>query len=450
MPLPFLSRRRVLAVLAGGPLLLAGGTAQGDGPVDGPGTDEAVAGLHAALAARVDAVPGQGPVFLASYEPDPATGPLEPALRGAAFTYDNALAAMALLARGDRARARRLGAALAAAAAGDRHYADGRVRNAYRAGPAGTPPLPPGWWDTGSGTWAEDATMVGTATGNVCWAALALLALHDDTGNAGDAGNAGSGAGAGTPGGTDWLGAARRLLGWVAATVRNPAAAGGFTGGFHGHEPAPVRLGWVSTEHNIDAFAAFSWLARATGENRWEVEAAVAGRFVAAMWDARAARFLTGTLPDGVTPSRAGSYLDAQLWPLLAFPDGPERWGRVLEMVAATHTAEGGLDFNGDRDGLWVEGTAQGALAWRRAGSGRAGQNHRAEARRLLAVALAERAPGGLLHATRAPSISTGLALGPDSTEPDFRYYRRPHLGATAWAVLAAEGWNPFTGRRLD
>ncbi|ACI99132.1 hypothetical protein [Rhodospirillum centenum] len=318
----------------------------------------------------------------------------------------------------------------------------GRVRNAYRAGPAATPPLPPGWWDAGSGIWAEDATMVGTATGNVCWAALALLALHDDARHAGDAG---SGAGAGAPVGEDWLGAARRLLGWVAATVRNPAAAGGFAGGFHGHEPAPVRLGWVSTEHNIDAFAAFSWLARATGESRWEAEAAEAGRLVAAMWDAQAARFLTGTLPDGVTPSRAGSYLDAQLWPLLAFPDGPARWGRVLETVAATHAAEGGLDFNGDRDGLWVEGTAQGALAWRRAAL-----DGRVEARRLLAVALAERAPGGLLQATRAPSISTGLALGPDSTEPDFRYYRRPHLGATAWAVLAAEGWNPFTGRRLD
>ena len=56
--------------------------------------------------------------------------------------------------------------------------------------------------------------------------------------------------------------------------------------------------------------------------------------------------------------------------------------------------------------------------------------------------------PGGYLWATRQPRITTGLALGPDSATDDFHYYR-PHLGATAWAALAALGWNPFTGRRL-
>ena len=44
--------------------------------------------------------------------------------------------------------------------------------------------------------------------------------------------------------------------------------------------------------------------------------------------------------------------------------------------------------------------------------------------------------------------MTTGLQIGPTSTEADFLYYRRPHLGATTWAVLAAQGWNPFTGRR--
>ena len=37
----------------------------------------------------------------------------------------------------------------------------------------------------------------------------------------------------------------------------------------------------------------------------------------------------------------------------------------------------------------------------------------------------------------------------PTGTVPDFFYYRRPHLGATAWAVLAETGWNPFTGERI-
>jgi hypothetical protein len=36
--------------------------------------------------------------------------------------------------------------------------------------------------------------------------------------------------------------------------------------------------------------------------------------------------------------------------------------------------------------------------------------------------------------------------IGPNSTGPDFFYYHLPHLGATAWAVIAALGWNPFVG----
>jgi hypothetical protein len=39
--------------------------------------------------------------------------------------------------------------------------------------------------------------------------------------------------------------------------------------------------------------------------------------------------------------------------------------------------------------------------------------------------------------------------LSPISTTDDFYYYRQPHLGATAWAALAATAWNPFTGERV-
>lgn len=33
-----------------------------------------------------------------------------------------------------------------------------------------------------------------------------------------------------------------------------------------------------------------------------------------------------------------------------------------------------------------------------------------------------------------------------DSVTNDFFYYHLPHLGATAWAAIAATGVNPFTG----
>jgi hypothetical protein len=100
----------------------------------------------------------------------------------------------------------------------------------------------------------------------------------------------------------------------------------------------------------------------------------------------------------------------------------------------------GGFDFNDDRDGVWVEGTAQAALVYR-------ALERAAEADRLLAETRRHASPGGYLWATREARVTTGLAIAPDSTTDDFLYYRRPHLAATAWAVLAHRGWNPFTGR---
>jgi len=53
------------------------------------------------------------------------------------------------------------------------------------------------------------------------------------------------------------------------------------------------------------------------------------------------------------------------------------------------------------------------------------------------------------LWATPEARLGTGLAIGPDSVTADFFYFHVPHLGATAWAVIAALGWNPLTGRQL-
>src|SRR5213595_3964028 len=60
------------------------------------------------LAERVSREAGDGPVFLASYEPAPGGEPLAPALRNAAFVYDNALAGIALVACKRPAEARRI------------------------------------------------------------------------------------------------------------------------------------------------------------------------------------------------------------------------------------------------------------------------------------------------------------------------------------------------------
>ncbi len=398
-------------------------TASGTGPA---ATAVAAKGC-ATLTSRLAAIPGGGPAFLPSYDSEHGVGkPLEPALATAAFTYDNALAAIALTACGKAEAARRIGDALLAAVDHDRMRSalgGGRLRNTYRAGRQDERPVPPnGWWDARQNRWLEDAYQVGTATGNVAWAALALLTLAERTGE------------------PRYADGAARLGSWVAETMADERTPAGFAGGLHGFERAAEPLGWKATEHNTDLAAVFRRLAPGARQD-WRAREATARGFLEAMWDEERGCFLTGTLPDGTTPNRATSGLDAQLWPLL-LPEAPAHWRRALAYAERAHGVPGGFDFNDDRDGLWVEGTAQAALVYRALGRGE-------EAERLLAVVGGQFSPGGYLWATREPQVTTGLAIGPASRTDDFLYYRQPHLGATAWAVLAATGWNPFTGERV-
>lgn len=365
----------------------------------------------AAIAARVDALGGNGAILLRSYDGARGSGePDEPALRTAAFSYDNALAVIALLACDKRAQAVRVGEGLRIAAT-----TDARLRNVYRAGVVDAKALPNGWWDARESRWIEDAYQQGSATGNVAWAGLALLALFDASRD------------------VRWRDAATRLADW---TVANASGRGdGFSGGIDGFDAKPATLTWKSTEHNIDLAALFGRLARAGAKGEWSRLAQSALRFVASQWDTGSGHFLVGTLPDG-TPNRTTSGLDVQLWAQL-LPGAPREWRRALAFVEREHAVAGGFDFNTDRDGLWLEGTAQAALAYRVLGRGH-------DAEKLFASIAAQFSPGGLVYATREARITTGLAIGGNGTSADFYYFRRPHLGATAWAALAALDVNPF------
>lgn len=372
------------------------------------------------LAARVAAVPGKGPVMLGSYEPAPGGEPLPPPLQQSAFVYDNALAGVALIACGQPDAARRIADGVVAGATRDRHYHDGRVRNAYRAGAVPDGPVPmPGWWDALSKRWFEDAYQVGTATGNVAWAALLLLATYEATHE------------------RRYLDTAATLMAWIDKQTFGSESPAGYIGGYFGHEPTPRRQGWKSTEHNVDAYAAFRWLALRTGDARWNAAAQRARGFVDTMWQPGDGRFAIGTRDDGRTLNGEPSALDASLWPLIAVPESAASWRRALDWTRRHHAAGGGYGFNARPDGMWTEGTGQAALVLRASDRGE-------EARALWPLLLAQRAPSGMLFATPEPRIRTGLSIGPDSTTEDFYYYHLPHLGATAWAVLAASGWNPF------
>lgn len=388
-----------------------------------PAVDAAAARGCAAIRARVEAIPGEGPVLLRSYDPASGVSP-ELALDSAAFSYDNALAVMALVACATPAPAHRIGDALLAAALFEQGGKPQRLRNVYRAGAVERAPLPNGWWDAGEQRWVEDANQMGTATGNAAWVALALMSLHEIDDD------------------PRWRKGAERLADWVVTHASDARGAGGFNGGVHGFDAAPQSLTWKSTEHNVDLVALFGVFIDNGARTRWSRPLANARHFIDAQWDAAEGRFLTGTLPDGVTANRATSGLDAQLWPLL-LRDAPHDWRRALGYAERAHGVGGGFDFNADRDGLWVEGSAQAALAYQAVGRD-------ADAIRVLEVIARERSAGGYLFATQAMRITTGLAIGPESTSADFYYYRRPHLGATAWAVLAALGWNPFTLRTVE
>jgi len=375
-----------------------------------------------ALLSRVNAVSGSGPMFLQSY--DNANGRPsadKPTLTGA-YTYDNALAAIALVACGQHEAALRIGAALLAASEGDRSGAAGRIRNAYRPGPIAERPVPPmGWWSEQDRRWVEDPYQVGSATGNVAWAALALL----------------------TVGGEDerYRAAAARLMRWVAATALDPHPPAGFTGGLYGYDDTAERLTWKSTEHNTDLAAVFDWLARLEPDAGWAEKTERARNFVAAAWDEASGHFWVGTTYDGVTSNRINAGLDAQLWPLL-LSDAPKDWAASLRYVEQHYSASAGFDFNDDRDGVWWEGTAQAALTYRALGRAQ-------DADRLLSAINGQFSPGGFIWASNRTRLTTGLGLSPASTTDDFYYYRLPHLGATAWAALAATGWNPFTGESV-
>jgi hypothetical protein len=237
-----------------------------------------------------------GAVLLASY-PSERSG----ALSNAAFTYDNSVAAIALVACGHTPLARRIGDALLLALDHDRYWHDGRLRNGYAAGAIGAAPLKlAGWWDLKTQRWLEDDYQAGSDSGNIAWAMLALLTLHAASGD------------------QRYRDGALRLAHWVEGTL-DARGAGGFVGGYFGHEPAPQRQRWKSTEHNTDLAAAFGWLARVTGDAHWRQRMTVAANFVAAMWNADCGCYAVGTAEDGVTLNPLLA-LDAQVWPLMALP----------------------------------------------------------------------------------------------------------------------------------
>jgi len=391
----------------------------------------------------------QEPRFIRSYVPLRAGAP-DRYFRNVAFTYDNALALIAFLAGGDPDRLRRaklIADAFVCAQHLDPKVADGRLRSAYSCGDLLTTgeychARLPGFWDDQRQQWDEDSTLVGADCGNIAWVMIALLDYWEKSGK---------------PASSPYLKAAERLGAWVQDTTYHDEGFGGFSGGKIGwpnEEPVKEKMVlWRSTEHNIDLFVAFSRLHAATGDTVWKNPAQHAREFVHRMWDASVGHFWTGTLEDG-TPNKEVVPLDVHPWAILALDDqtflpGLEWAKEHCWSVADGDSGCGGFDFKGDaatlgvERGIWWEGTAQMQLALRMTDDNFGADRCLASVRRCGR----DSAHRGAVVAAASDSLPTGFHLANGSS---WLYYRRPHIGATAWYLFAELGWNPYWGRPVD
>ncbi|HEV7239912.1 MAG TPA: hypothetical protein VGQ36_11795 [Thermoanaerobaculia bacterium] len=414
-------------------------------------------------AARLDE-----PRFLRSFttlseQPDPfdgeKDGDIDFVLRNLAFTYDNALALLAFIADGSAdsiRRARRIGDAFVYAVGHDRTYNDirtcdqpvspltpdgARLRTAYAGGDIALPPgwtplgraatVPiPGFYDEATTTFYE-VEQEAIDTGNNAWALLALTALYKETQE------------------PAYLEVACRIGNFLHAFRNDSGTYRGFTGGIDGPESSsPSMRPWASSEHNLDLFAAFTALFEITGDVRWRDDAEHARSFVDAMWDESRDCYLAGTTSPGARNASAGQLpLDVQAWSVLSLGLANARPGAL--QCADTHhrvSRDGfeGFDFNEDRDGVWFEGTAQMVVAYAAAGRVRDAEKYRAELRR--AQQSDDVGDGRGIPAASREGLSTGFNT--PRNEP-FKYFRRLHVGATAWNVFAQLGFNPYSAKTI-
>jgi hypothetical protein len=163
------------------------------------------------------------------------------------------------------------------------------------------------------------------------------------------------------------------------------------------------------------------------------------------MWDKTEGKFWTGT--KGERPLLVNDIntevipVDVQAWALMALGSGGRGFAPALDYVATKLGAEsgGGFSFsNADRSGTWYEGTGQMAVAYRLTDP--VTDSRKAESQRLVRAILAAATPSGTIVAANK-ELFTGFYVMKDVK---WMYYRRGHTGATAWAVFAERGINPF------
>ena len=366
--------------------------------------------------AETKAAAGDHPVLIRSYD----TSSLQ--LYNSAYTYDNALAAMAFISEGRKADAQEILDAFVYVVEHDR-YQPGRIRKAYAADTVyyyngGDSVKLPGWWDNGANQWDEDQTQVGSNVGDTSYAALALL-QYDRAYN------------------TDkYLPTAKKLMDWVINECSDSRA--GFTAGCEGwpENGGGIKLSYKVVEHNIDAYCAFGRLYGVTGEEKYKSAADSALSFIKSMYNSEKGYFFTGTLDDGVTVNNGVVPLDAQVWNAMALKESFEPYAASLDTVSSMKTAEGAYPFcrENKNGGFWCEGSAFTALMYKERGE-------YGEYSDTMDALCGVQLENGLFPAATVDNLSTGIYLSDGSP---WDYSRDPHIAPAAWFVMAVNGFDPY------
>src|SRR5262245_2531963 len=379
-------------------------------------------------------------------------------LLSTAFTYDNALVIHAYLLRGRRddiERARVLGNSLLYAQQNDPNFHDGRLRQAYFV----DQPVQ-------NGVFIRLALapffFIGSAVGDMAWAAIALAHLYARTRE------------------HSYLEGALNLGNWIFNVTFDTRGAGGYNFGVDGGNNL---LLFKSTEHNIDAYALFRMLARLTGSTIWAWRAEHARNFLMAMWNSNAGFFWTGTGTDGATINRDNIPADTQTWSFLALQD--ESFAASIDWaktnLATTDTPQtinsrlsGNIRIEGssyaslsmrslapssqfdqppDPNGVWLEGTAHLATALldRKLCRGRdidgfAGDRETASSLldniRLAQERLGQNQTIGGGDLTNRQGVVAASSVV--NTGFGFSFYPNLHLAATSWFLIAGQSGNPL------
>lgn len=381
-----------------------------------------------------------------------------------AFTYDNAVAIQAYLARGaggDLARAEVIGNGLIEAQATNFPFNDGRFAQAYYVNVADQ-----------NGAYITPAAFpfyfYGSAVGDQAWAGMALAQLYRRTG------------------GMSYLVAALKVANWIVNNTFSPTGGYSFGTNINSSNQSVPSPNGKSTEHNIDTYAFFTMLAKLTNNGNassgacWASLAQHALVFVESMFNAAGGFFYTGTNSDGVTPATYPVPEDVQTWSYLALlsksygvsldwvktnlvtidtPSSPNSalkglgniriQGETFDTASLAANAAGGAD----PEAVWLEGTAHTATAllWRGLPPEDDSPLYHGDfhtARVLLEniqLAQAKLGAGQQVNQTPIPAgLGVVAATGTLDTGFGYDYFPNLHIGATGWYALALQAANPF------